>query len=32
DVLVAGSSVFKGGSVTEPGPYATNIQALRAAL
>lgn len=31
DVLVAGSAVFKGGSVSEPGPYGTNIAAIRAA-
>jgi len=31
DVLVAGSSVFKGGSVTNPTPYGANIKALRAA-
>ncbi len=31
DVLVAGSSVFKGGSVTNPAPYGANIRALRAA-
>lgn len=29
DVLVAGSSVFKGGSVANPAPYGTNIRALR---
>ncbi|MFK7793460.1 MAG: ribulose-phosphate 3-epimerase [Devosiaceae bacterium] len=27
--LVAGSSVFKGGSPDNPAPYATNIQAIR---
>ncbi|MEL6234398.1 MAG: ribulose-phosphate 3-epimerase [Pseudomonadota bacterium] len=32
DVLVAGSAVFKGGSVANPAPYAANIAALRAAL
>jgi ribulose-phosphate 3-epimerase len=31
DVLVAGSSVFKGGSVANPAPYGANIRALRAA-
>ena len=31
DVLVAGSSIFKGGSVANPRPYADNIRALRAA-
>lgn len=31
DVLVAGSSVFKGGSVANPAPYGENIRALRAA-
>ena len=31
DVLVAGSSVFKGGSVANPAPYGSNIRALRAA-
>jgi ribulose-phosphate 3-epimerase len=31
DVLVAGSAVFKGGSVTNPAPYGTNIRAIRAA-
>ncbi len=30
-VLVAGSALFKGGSPTNPGPYAANIQALRQA-
>ncbi len=29
DVLVAGSSVFKGGSVANPAPYGENIRALR---
>ena len=29
DVLVAGSAVFRGGSVDDPGPYATNIEAIR---
>ena len=31
DVLVAGSGVFKGGSVSNPSPYKTNISAIRAA-
>jgi len=31
DVLVAGSAVFRGGSVTHPGPYGENIRAIRAA-
>lgn len=31
DVLVAGSAVFKGGSVANPVPYGTNIAAIRAA-
>jgi len=31
DVLVAGSAVFKGGSVTDPSPYGANIRAIRAA-
>lgn len=31
DVLVAGSSVFRGGSVTTPEVYGENIRALRAA-
>jgi ribulose-phosphate 3-epimerase len=31
DVLVAGSSVFKGGSVQNPAPYGVNIAALRQA-
>jgi ribulose-phosphate 3-epimerase len=31
DVLVAGSAVFKGGSVTNPGVYGDNIKAIRAA-
>jgi len=31
DVLVAGSAVFRGGSVAEPGPYRDNIAAIRAA-
>ncbi|MEM8872100.1 MAG: ribulose-phosphate 3-epimerase [Pseudomonadota bacterium] len=32
DVLVAGSSVFKGGSVADPGPYASNLRSLRESL
>ena len=31
DVLVAGSAVFKGGSVANPRPYGHNIRAIRAA-
>ncbi len=31
DVLVAGSAVFKGGSVSNPAPYGMNIAAIRAA-
>lgn len=31
DVLVAGSGVFKGGSVEDPAPYGANIRAIRAA-
>jgi ribulose-phosphate 3-epimerase len=31
DALVAGSAVFKGGSVTNPAGYGTNIRAIRAA-
>lgn len=31
DVLVAGSAVFKGGSVQNPAPYGANIAAIRAA-
>ncbi|MBT3141650.1 ribulose-phosphate 3-epimerase [Phaeobacter gallaeciensis] len=31
DVLVAGSAVFKGGSVTNPNVYGDNIKAIRAA-
>jgi len=30
DVLVAGSAVFKGGSVSDPAPYGENIRAIRA--
>ena len=31
DVLVAGSAVFKGGSVADPAPYGENIRAIRSA-
>jgi len=31
DVLVAGSAVFKGGSVENPAPYGANIRAIRQA-
>jgi ribulose-phosphate 3-epimerase len=31
DVLVAGSAVFKGGSVRDPSVYGANIRAIRAA-
>lgn len=31
DVLVAGSAVFKGGSVDNPAPYGQNIKLIRAA-
>lgn len=31
-VLVAGSAVFKGGSVANPAPYGDNIRAIRAAI
>ena len=31
DVLVAGSAVFRGGSVENPGVYGDNIRAIRAA-
>ncbi|AJE45510.1 ribulose-phosphate 3-epimerase [Celeribacter indicus] len=31
DALVAGSAVFKGGSVGDPAPYGRNIRAIRAA-
>src|SRR3989338_891462 len=31
DVLVAGSAVFKGGSVGNPAPYGANIRAIREA-
>ncbi len=32
DVLVAGSAVFKGGSVENPAPYGDNIRAIRAVV
>ena len=32
DVLVAGSAVFKGGSVSNPSPYGANIREIRAAV
>ncbi len=32
DVLVAGSAVFKGGSVSNPGIYGDNIRAIRASV
>ena len=32
DVLVAGSAVFKGGSVSNPSPYGSNIREIRAAV
>jgi ribulose-phosphate 3-epimerase len=32
DVLVAGSAVFRGGSVHNPDAYGTNIRAIRAAV
>jgi ribulose-phosphate 3-epimerase len=31
DVLVAGSAVFRGGSVSNPAPYGKNISAIREA-
>jgi len=31
DVLVAGSAVFRGGSVEDPAPYGANIAAIRTA-
>ena len=31
DVLVAGSAVFRGGSVADPAPYGANIRAIRGA-
>ncbi|MEM7720830.1 MAG: ribulose-phosphate 3-epimerase [Pseudomonadota bacterium] len=32
DVLVAGSAVFRGGSVSDPAPYGANIRAIRDAV
>jgi len=32
DVLVAGSAVFRGGSVSNPAPYGENIKAIRDAV
>lgn len=32
DVLVAGSAVFRGGSVENPAPYGDNIRAIRASV
>jgi ribulose-phosphate 3-epimerase len=32
DVLVAGSAVFKGGSVLDPAPYGANMTAIRTAV
>ncbi|OAN82208.1 ribulose-phosphate 3-epimerase [Jannaschia sp. EhC01] len=32
DVLVAGSAVFRGGSVDDPAPYGENIRAIRASV
>ena len=32
DVLVAGSAVFRGGSVDDPAPYGHNIRAIRDAI
>ena len=32
DVLVAGSAVFRGGSVENPAPYGENIRAIRASV
>ena len=32
DVLVAGSAVFRGGSVADPAPYGDNIRAIRASV
>ncbi|MDX1779957.1 MAG: ribulose-phosphate 3-epimerase, partial [Thalassovita sp.] len=32
DVLVAGSAVFKGGSVDNPAPYGENMKAIRDAV
>ncbi|ABD53707.1 ribulose-phosphate 3-epimerase [Jannaschia sp. CCS1] len=32
DVLVAGSAVFRGGSVEDPAPYGENIRTIRASV
>jgi len=32
DVLVAGSAVFKGGSVDKPEVYGDNMRAIRASI
>ena len=32
DVLVAGSAVFKGGSVSDPAPYGKSIRAIRSSF
>ncbi|CAN0601178.1 unnamed protein product, partial [Ectocarpus sp. 12 AP-2014] len=32
DVLVAGSAVFRGGSVSNPTPYGENMRAIRASI
>ena len=32
DVLVAGSAVFRGGSVSNPAPYGENMRAIRSAV
>ncbi|MEM1075365.1 MAG: ribulose-phosphate 3-epimerase [Pseudomonadota bacterium] len=32
DVLVAGSAVFRGGSVSNPAPYGANMRAIREAV
>ena len=32
DVLVAGSAVFKGGSVDRPDVYGANMRAIREAI
>jgi len=32
DVLVAGSAVFRGGSVDDPAPYGENIRAIRSSI
>jgi len=31
NILVAGSAVFKNGSVTNPAPYGDNIKSIRSA-